>query len=385
MLPITAAALAALPTALRRPVRAEWSNDGGRTWAECGLEAGSASIAADRTAETRYTGSATLTGVAEGPAGINCISTNVRLWQGIQLPRSEPVWFPAGRYTVERPEKTRTGLAVELSGLEDEIRDAGLPTARTLGPAGARDLVEQLVGEALPGVPVSWRTGVNGDQLIPQILAEGDRWAVLSSGTDSNGTATGIVEALAAEIWADARGVITVGPMPTLDDPVVWRVGRGPGGVLIEPKSGQSSEGLANVWAVTGDSGDGSIPIGPVYAWDGDPNSLTYAGPDPVSDPLAPQRLELWHVRLRVQHYSSAVITTVAQAHDIAQAKLANSLGVQASLSLTTVCNPALEAGDVIEAETEPGVWERHLIDSLSYTLGASSMQMETRTTARRL
>jgi hypothetical protein len=136
---------------------------------------------------------------------------------------------------------------------------------------------------------------------------------------------------------------------------------------------------------VTGDSGDGSTPIGPVYAWDDDPNSLTYAGPDPVSDPLAPQRLELWHVRLRVQHYSSAVITTVAQAHDIARAKLANSLGVQASLSLTTVCNPALEAGDVIEAETEPGVWERHLIDSLSYTLGASSMQMETRTTARRL
>lgn len=385
MLPITAQVLAALPTALGRPVRAEWSNDGGRTWTECGLEAGSAAITADRTAETRYTASATLTGVTDGPVGINCISTNVRLWQGIQLPRTEPVWFPAGRYTVERPELTPTGLSVELSGLEDEIRDAGLPTARTLGPAVARPLVEELIGEALPGVPVSWRAGVNAGQLIPQLLAEEDRWSVLSSGTDSTGTGTGIAEALAAEIWADARGVITVGAVPTLDDPVVWRIGRGPGGVLIEPRPSQSSEGLANVWAVTGDAGDGSIPIGPVYAWDDDPNSPTYAGPDPVGDPLAPQRLGLWHVRLRVQRYSSAVITTLAQAHDVAAAKLANSLGVQASLSLTAVCNPALEPGDVIKVEVTPGVWEKHLVDSLSYTLGASSMQLQTRTTARRL
>ena len=385
MLPIPTAVLDALPTALARPVRAEWTNDGGRTWTACPVQAGSADINGDRTAETRYTGSAVLTGVTDGPAGINCISTNVRLWQGVQLPRSQPVWFAAGRYTVERPQRTRTGLAVELSGIEDEIRDAGLPTARTLGPATARPLVELLVGEALPGVPVSWREGVNGSQLIPQLLAEEDRWSVLSSGTDSTGTGTGIVEALAAEIWADPRGIITVGPVPTLADPVRWRIGRGDGGVLIEPQPEQSSEDLANVWAVTGDSADGTTPIGPVYAWDDDPGSLTYAGPDPIGDPLAPQRLGLWHVRLRVSRYSSAVITTAAQAGSVARAKLANSLGVQASLSLTTVCNPALEPGDVIEVETAPGVWERHLVDSLSYTLGSASMQLQTRTTARRL
>lgn len=385
MLPISAAVLAALPGAVRRPYQAEWSNDGGRTWTECGLQTGSAQISASRTAETRYTASATLTGAPAGAAGINPISTNVRLWQGIQLPRTATVWFPAGRYTVGRPRTTKTGIEVELAGIEDEIRDAGLPTARTVGPGAARGLVETLVAEALPGVPVAWRAGVNADTLVPQVLAEDTRWAVLSSGTDSSGTSTGIVEALAAEIYADARGVITVAPVPTLADEVVWRIGRGAGGVLIEPQPEQTSEGLANVWSVTGDAGSGDAVVGPAYAYDDDPGSLTYAGPDPIGDPLAPQRLGLWHVRLRVQRYTSAVITSLAQAYQVAQAKLADSLGVQYSLSLAAACNPAVEPGDVIEVETTPDVWERHLVDSLSYTLGAASMSLTTRTTARRL
>ncbi|WP_030569562.1 acyl-CoA dehydrogenase family protein [Streptomyces aureocirculatus] len=386
MLPVTDAVLAALPQAIGRPYRAEWSNDGGRTWTACGLEAGSAQITASRTAETRYTASATLTGAPAGAAGINPISTNVRLFQGIQVPRSNVVWFPAGRYTVGRPRATETGgIEVELAGLEDEIRDAGLPTARTIGPGTARPLIEELVAEALPGVPVSWRAGVDGGRLVPQVLAESSRWSVLSSGTDSSGTATGIVEALAAEIYADARGIITVAPVPTLADPVVWRLGRGIGGVLIEPKAEQSDEGLANVWAVVGDGGSGEATIGPAYAFDDDPGSLTYAGPDPIKDPLAPQRLGLWHVRLRVQRHSSAVITSLAQAYDVARAKLADSLGVQYALSLTAACNPALEPGDVIEVEVTPGRWERHLVDALSYTLGAPSMSLTTRTTARRL
>lgn len=386
MLPVSDAVLAALPQAIGRPCRAEWSNDGGLSWAECGLTAGSASVTADRTAEVRYTASAELTGVVEGRDGINSIATNVRLWQGVTLPRTATVWFPAGRYTVTRTKRSLSGaLPVELDGIEDDLRAASFPTARTVGPGVAQDLVEALVAEALPGVPIAWRAGVNAATQIPQIVASDDRWAVLSQGTDSAGTATGIAAALAGEIWVDARGVVTVGPVPTLDDTVVWRIGRGVGGALVVPQPEQTSEGLANVWAVSGDGGDGSPAVGPVFAWDDDPNSITYAGPDPVNDPLAPQRLGLYGVRLRVQRYSSALITTFNQATDVANAKLADSLGIQASLSLTAVCNPALEPGDLVEVEVSDGVWEKHLIDSLSYTLGAASMSCTTRTSTRRL
>ncbi|MFE4691273.1 phage tail protein [Streptomyces sp. NPDC056749] len=385
MLPIPRAALDALTGSCGRPYRAEWSNDGGVSWLPCGLVAGSAQVQASRTQAVRYTASATLTGVPLGRTGINPISTNVRLWQGITPVRTDTVWIPAGRYTVNRPKATTTGIQVELDGLEDEIDAARFPIPRTVGPDSARALVDTLVGEALPGIPVSWRTGINPDTAVPQIVADEDRWAVLAGGTDTAGSATGIAAALAAELWVDARGIVTVGPVPTLADPVVWRIGRGVGGALVEPQPEQTAEGLANLWSVSGDAGDGAAAVGPVHVWDTDPGSLTYAGPDPVDDPLAPQRLGLTWVRVRSARYSSALITGIGQAYEVGQARLADSLGVQNSLSLTAACNPALEPGDVIEVETVPGVWERHLIDSLSYTLGAAAMTCATRTTPRRI
>ncbi|MGW1134431.1 phage tail protein [Streptomyces griseoluteus] len=385
MMPIAPEVLVALPQAVGRPYYAEWSNDG-TTWTRCGLLVGSASVTADRTAQTRYSAQAEVYGVTEGRDGINAISSNVRLWQGVQLPRRDPVWFPAGRYSVTRTSASQRGtISLELDGLEDDLREASFPVARTVGPGTARLLIEDLVGEALPGVPVAWRPGVDPDTTVPQIVASDDRWAVLSSGSDSTGASTGIVAGLAGEIWVDARGVVTVGPVPTLDDPVVWEIGRGVGGALVQPQPETTRDGLANVWAVSGDGGDGSPAVGPAFAWDDDPDSLTFAGPDPVNDPLAPQRLGLNGVRVRVQRYSSSVITDYGQAAQVARARLADSLGVQASLSLTSVCNPALEPGDVVSVEVKPGAWERHIIDSLSFTLGAASMSCKTRTSSRSL
>lgn len=238
--------------------------------------AGSAQVTADRTAENRYSGQAELLGVGEGRTGINSITTNVRLWQGVQLPRRDPVWFPAGRYSVSHTSRTLHGISVELEGLEDDLRDP-FPVPRTVGPGPARTLVPQLVSEALPGVPVAWRPGVDPDTQVPQIVAADDRWSVLSSGSDSTGTSTGIAAALAGEIWADARGVIVVGPVPTLNDPVVWEIARGVGGALVQPQPETTRDGLANVWAVSGDGGDGSPAVGPAFAWDDDPNSITYS------------------------------------------------------------------------------------------------------------
>lgn len=385
MLPITPAALAALAGACGRPYYAEWSNDGGITWVRCGLQAGSASVAADRTSDVRYSGSATLTGVGLGRDGINPISTNVRLWQGIQPARSDAVWVPAGRFTINNPKQGRTGIQVELDGLENDIKAAAFPAARVIGPDTAQTIAAQLVAEALPGVGVAWRPGINPDAVIPQIASTTDRWAVLAAGSDESGAGTGIAAALGGECFVDARGVPTYAPVPTTADCPVWEVGRGVGGAVIEPQPQQSADALYNLWVISSDTGDGSSTVGPVYVWDNDASSLTYAGPSPVNDPLAPQRLGLPWVRVRTQGYSSALITSVAQAREVGQAKLADSLGVRYSLSLTAACNPALEAGDVVRVEVLPGVWENHLIDSLSYTLGAASMSLTTRTTPRRL
>ncbi|MGW7248813.1 phage tail protein [Streptomyces decoyicus] len=381
MLPVSPAAYEALLKTARRPRRAEWSNDGGRTWVEA--QCGEAKVTPDRNAECRYSGSAELVGVPIGRDGINSVATQVRLWQGIAGPRMDAEWIPAGVYVVDRVRRTRLGATVELLGLEDAIRSASFPTTRTIGPDTAAGIVPTLVGEALPNAPISWRRGVDKGTPVPRFVVDEDRWQALSTGTDSSGAKTGIAAALGGEIFADARGVITLAPVPTLADLVVWRI---PYGVaMVEPAEEQSAEGLVNVWAISGDGGDGAPAAGPVYVYDDDPNSITYAGPDPIDDPLAPQRLGLTSVRLRVERYSSPLITSEGQAHAVGRAKLADSLGVQSSLSFTAVCHPGLEPGDVVDVEVRPGEWQRHIIDSCPYELGAASMSCTTRTTARRL
>jgi len=381
MLPISPAALQALPAA-RRPRRAEWSNDGGKTWHPATV--GAAEVRPDRTAECRYTASAELLGVPLGRSGINTVSTWVRLFQGIQGPRmDEPEWIPAGVYLVDELERTRLGASVSLLGLEEGIRAARFPAPRVIGPGPARAVLPGLVAEAIPRAVVTWRPGVDPDTTVPRIVAEEDRWAALSAGTDSAGTATGIAAALGAELYADARGVFTIAPTPTLDGPVVWRVPYG--SALVTPAERQTAEGLVNVWVVTGDGGDGQPAIGPVYVWDSDPNSLTYAGPDPVADPLAPQRLGLDWVRPRVERYTSPLIASEDQAYTVGRARLADSLGVQTSLTVTGICNPAIEPGDVVLVEVRPGEWQRHLVDACPYNLGGISQTCTTRTSARRL
>ncbi|MFG2468732.1 phage tail protein [Streptomyces canus] len=381
MLPVPDAVHRAVLGPARRPKRAEWSNDGGQTWVPA--KVGDSEVRGDRNAECRYSASCDLLGVPLGRSGVNSISTMVRLYQGIAGPRMDVAWIPAGVYVLDDVERTRLGASVELLGLEEPIRSAKFPTARTIGPDNAGALVDPLVGEALPGRVVSWRPGANPSTAVPQIVVDEDRWQALSNGTDSSGAATGIAAALGGEFYVDARGVPTMAPTPTLDAPVVWRI---PYGVaLVTPSERQSAEGLVNLWVISGDGGDGSATVGPVFVWDDDPSSLTYAGPDPVNDPLAPQRLGLSWVRLRVERYASPLITSDAQAYTVGNAKLADSLGVQATLSFTSVCHPGLEPGDVVEVEVRPGEWQRHIIDSLSYSLGGVSMSCTTRTTARRL
>ncbi|MFE7624620.1 phage tail protein [Streptomyces sp. NPDC057509] len=371
MIPIPAAALAALTGPAARPMRAEWSNDGD-TWTPVPRVA-SGEVRIDAGSECRYSGTADLIGVPLGRSGINTAITRVRLWQGLQPPRTEVTWVPAGTYVVDHVARTRLGANLELLGLEDVLRGARLPVARTIGPDTARVLVEQLAGEALPGVPVSWRPGVRPDTRIPRTTVDEDRWQALVD----------IAAALAGSVWVDARGVLTIGPTPTLDDPAVWRIPYGT--AVVEPAEEQTAEDLVNLWTVSGDGGDGAPVIGPVFAWDSDPRSITYAGPDPVGDPGAPQRLGLGHVRVRAQRYTSPLITTTPQADDVAQSRLAASLGVQTTLAFTAVGHPGLEPGDVVEVEVRAGEWQRHIIDSCPYTLGGITQSCTTRTTSRRL
>ncbi|WP_240649330.1 phage tail protein [Streptomyces sp. Z26] len=366
---------------------AEWSNDGGQSWLP--VRVGDAEVRPDRTAECRWAANVDLLEVPPGRIGVNSVSTQVRLFEEITVTRGSPYRVPAGRYVVDGTKAILRGggLACDLLGMEDILREAALPVARSVPRDTARSTAQTLVAEAMPWASVSWRAGVRADTRLPAFVIDEDRWGALSGGTDQGGASTGIAPSLGAEVYADARGVIVFAPVPTLTDPVAWVLPYGEG--IVEPEAAQSSEGLANVWVISGEEDTegtaASAPVGPVYVWDDDPSSLTYAGPDPVGDPLAPQRDGLFHVRPRVARYSSPLIASEEQAYTVGRAKLADSLRVQSTLSFTAFAHPGVEPGDVVRVEVTPDAWETHIVDACPRRLGGATLTCQTRTSTRRL
>lgn len=384
MLPISSYALAALSGAYQVHTAGEYSNDGGSTWTPVTVV--SADITADRTAETRYTASASLVGIELGRKTINTVSTILRLHRGMSSVRRGVEWFPCGVYAVSRASIDRFGqVAVTLEGLEQILREARFAKPRVIGPGPADALVDELVHEALPGVAITWHPAIAHRTTIPRTVTDESRWELLSSGENAEGKSIGIAKALAAECYVGPMGEFAIRPTPSIDDPYVWEIGQGDGGVLVDRTIEHTSEGVYNVVAAVGDKGDGSPVVGPAYAWDNDPASLTYAGPDPINDPLWAYRNNRRDIRIRLRYYSSPLLTTVVAAEKAAKSILADSLGVQTALTLSSVCNPALEPGDVIRVEVDPGVWQRHLVDSVRWSLTGSSMDLTTRTTTQRI
>jgi hypothetical protein len=104
---------------------------------------------------------------------------------------------------------------------------------------------------------------------------------------------------------------------------------------------------------------DGTAPFAPVAVADTDTASPTYAA----------------GVFGRVPYfYASPLITTTAQATLAGKSILRRVTGMAAGLDVTSVVNPALEPGDVIEVLLPARVGdvpkvERHLIDTLTIPL----------------
>ncbi|MGH3501680.1 MAG: DUF5047 domain-containing protein [Nocardioidaceae bacterium] len=382
MLPLSPATLAGLSGPVGVDAQAELSNDGGVTWLQVDLVA--ASVTADRTASIRYTASATLYGVSVGRGGVNVVTSRVRLWAGITPARGQVEWVPAGVYVAVHVEGDEGGtVGVELQGLERVLQDASFPAPRVIEADSAVNMTEALVAEALPRAAVAWN-GVDPYQQIPRMVVEESRWEALSSGESEEGKTLGIAQALAGEAYVDARGVFTIAATPMIDDPPVWDVGRS--SVLVDSASTEDADGLYNVVSAVGDKGDGSPTVGPVYAWDRDPASVTYAGKNPITDPSSEADVATDRdIRLRVLRYSSPLLTSVLQAEKAARSRLADSLGSQHAVSFTALSNPALEPGDVVRVEVSDGVWEPHLVDSMSFDLPGGNLSATTRTTTARL
>lgn len=372
---VTPAFLRTILGAHRVARKVEFSNDG-ITWRPLRLVSGS--VDASRTSQIRY--GCNITVDANTPVdleNINPFATRLRIFRGVHISRGWPQYARLGIHQVQTVAEDLAGnITISGQGYEKIGQDARFLTPRTIGGDNgdtARGVLEDLVREFHPGAGFDWR--VDGNILIPTIHQDTDRWAVIDGGAND----PSIAKALGAECYFDATGTFVIAPTPTLKDNPIWTIPQGE--AMINPNTEISRDGVYNVVVAMGSSTDSSRPpVGPGIAWDNDPSSPTYAGPDPVN---RPELAGPFGVVPRF--YTSPLLLTVDSCTGAAQSILADALGLHKTVSFDVVANPALEPGDVVRADVKKGYFESHIIDSISWDLMSPAMTCQTRATTTRL
>jgi hypothetical protein len=254
---------------------------------------------------------------------------------------------------------TRAQRQVPASGNDDALtvtvadRSSKVAEARfdaptqTISGATTVSEISRLITAVLPNVTVTDQTG--STKVAPQIEMDRERW---SDGVEK------LADSIGAEVFATPEGNFVIRTEPTVANAPVWTLEAGDGGVLVGEDAEFSRDLTYNRVVAIGQRLDG---IPPVYAVasDTNPNSPTY-----ISGPFG----------IKTRFYSSPLLTTVAQCESAAASMLARVTGHHLNVSFSTVCNPALEAGDVIRLLYD-GRDEVHIIDRVEIPLRPGDVQ----------
>lgn len=212
------------------------------------------------------------------------------------------------------------------------------------------ELVELLIGEVWPTVPIEWvGTGSTTTLGRTTIVTEPDRQPLLQKYL----TAWGMVG------YFDYRGVFIVKPVPALTGPSVWTIDAGANGVLVQMSRALSREGIYSAVVARGEGTDQLPPAfglvvnrsGPV-AFDGDFGMVP-------------------------RFYRSPFLTTNEQALTAAAGMLRKSIGLPYRVELSAVPNPALEVDDIVKVRYPAGSpsrslrTETHVLDEVKVPLSA--------------
>ncbi|WHT21026.1 DUF5047 domain-containing protein [Crossiella sp. CA-258035] len=278
------------------------------------------------------------------------ISSRIFIEYGIQLPWGDLEWIPVFTGRVQTAKRSNDGAveltAADLSRLvaEDRLDSPG----QTVTSATKVAEITRLIQETIPGQVVIDQTGSTA--ACPQIQIERERW---SDGVEK------IADSLGAEVFCDPLGRFVIRPQPTLDGPAVWGINCGDDGTLLELSEETTRERVYNRVIAMGQRSDDTPPVRAVVS-DTDPESPTFYGGAFGKKP---------------RFYSSPLLTTVAQCTDTATSILNRAKGIDGSISLDAVCNPALDSGDIVSVRYRDGSVGLHIIDALEIPLSINGVQ----------
>jgi hypothetical protein len=252
----------------------------------------------------------------------------IRVSLGIEIAFEEIEWMQRGWFVITDSEVRDDAVEVEAAGLLWKIDEARLVSPYQ--PSGTfKSAIQKLVE---PALTVEFDSTLV-DRAVPAgINYDDDRLAALQTTLDAWPARADVTE----------EGYLLVSPVA---DPVTVSVAlsTGPGGTVISKVGRSTRDGVYNAVVVEGQTADGGVVRGVAY----DLN-----GPKRSGGPFNELPMPLF--------MSSPLVTTAAQAQAAANSRL---LTLKRSLSFTydveMVPHPALQAGDLVTLDGEPGVIER--------------------------
>ena len=291
--------------------------------------------------------------------GVNSL---VRLDRGMYLDPDTVEWCTLGHFLLGRPRVVvdAKGSTVVASG-EDRAKllVRSRFTVPTTYPAGARlaDVFRTEAQAAGMGA-TRYRLDDTGKVLAAPRTFEED---------ESRDKALGnLARDYGLELFADADGYLACAPPPNpVTAAVAWNYAPGEAAILTTLTKEWTDDRLYNHVLVTGESADPATPPVRAEAMDTNPASPAY-----VNGPLGD----------RLYRYTSAMITTTAQAQEVALNLLAEVALLEESISLGAVTHPALEPGDAITVlEPLSRTEGKYLVDDVEVPLGLGAQTLGTR------
>ena len=286
---------------------------------------------------------------------IHPLSNNrLRLFRGVKLPNGTEEMVSLGVFDIFDSTIDDSGERVTINLVGFDLSKS-VQRARLLNnyvvPVGERyDLaIRSLLSYQVPTLSFNIPTinfltpplvfGSNGNQ------PGGDPWKYASE----------MAQAVGYDIYFDIQGVVNMTPIPNpATDPVVWNYSEGEDSMLLYVDKKLSKEEVFNQVVVTGDNSFSDELIR-AEAKDTNPNSPTY-----IFGPYGSVPTFLY----------SEYVTTVAQAQQVADARLRQVLGMTEGLQIITTPNPAHEVGDIVTVKRDRiQVDANYVIDKFNVSL----------------
>lgn len=319
------------------------------------------SVKVDRGSDVRRSLSLSVADPAEFPVGptdkFGVYGQRLYVEAGLQYMDGSIERVPAGTFVITSISgNIHTGpLAIEASGLEILLKRALWDTATSTKPyTNAAAFLAFHIPDTVVGASF-----VNGSTLGSTTTlatktwdANSDKWTAMREVADSVG----------CELFCDATGVFRLVDIP---DPFgvavapIWDVSTGDYGVMVSANMELSADGVYNRVIVTGEnSADNAPPVRGTATITSTSDPLYYGGP----------------FGKVTKSYSSSLVTSTTQANATAKALLAKYRASNRTVSLETVPNAALDAGDRIRVNYGPAALpEIHVVNSFDIPLSVGT------------